>query len=101
MWRCAAKPNVFIVAALAIWADANFARASIAVPGFPSSPTVHLWRPVGGIQLVKDYLVGHGVAGLSGWALTTATHISPDGQMFCGWARGSWGRDRAMDGRES
>ena len=104
------RKSVFSVAALAVCACVSVARASISVPGFPSSPTSHamsasadativvgymesalgdeaiLWRPTSGVLPVKDYLVGHGVTGLDGWDLTTATHISPDGQMFCGWA---------------
>jgi MYXO-CTERM domain-containing protein len=44
-----------------------------------------LWRQASGVVQLKDYLVGHGVVGLDGWNLETATEISPDGQAFCGW----------------
>jgi len=100
----------FCVAALAICACVSSVRAGISVPGFPNDPTLHamaasadgtiavgyresdptneaiLWQSQSGVVSIKAYLVSHNVAGLDGWNLTSATHISPDGEMFCGWA---------------
>jgi hypothetical protein len=110
MWHRAVRVLSFCVAALAIFACVSNACAGISVPGFPNDPTLHamaasadgtiavgyresdptneaiLWRPQSGVLPIKDYLVSHNVAGLDGWKLTSATHISPDGEMFCGWA---------------
>ena len=102
----AASALFFSVAALAVCACMSVARAGIYVPGFPSSPTVHamaasadgtiavgykdltpddeaiLWRSAIGVLQVKNYLIDHGVAGLDGWNLTSATGISPMVKCF-------------------
>lgn len=54
-----------------------------------------LWTVQGGMVDLRDYLVAHGATGLSGWILTEATAITPDGRTIVGKGTNPFGKTEA------
>ena len=52
-----------------------------------------IWTPGTGMQLLRDYVIAHGVTIPDGWDLTSANAVSGDGQVIAGWGFGPNGLD--------
>ncbi|MGD9648025.1 MAG: hypothetical protein AB7U73_20095 [Pirellulales bacterium] len=61
----------------------------------PSGSQAFLWTEIDGLQNLRDLLIAGGATGLTGWTLSTATDISPDGRTIVGTGTNPLGRTEA------